>query len=183
MATDVQGPDAARAAAVLLHPHPHYGGTRFHPLVDRLFHALPEAGVGAVRFDFTSPDATAARDEALAAVGAASDRWPGRPVLLVGYSFGAGVAAGIADPAVAGWFLVAPQTAPLGASPLGADPRPTAIVVPDHDQFAPPDAVATATDGWTATTRQTVPGDHFLAASVGAVVDACLAWAAAVVPA
>jgi alpha/beta superfamily hydrolase len=176
MSLDVNGPDVVDAAAVLLHPHPDYGGTRLHPLVDRLFHRLPEAGVGTVRFDYPSAEA-AARDETLRGIAAAAARWPSCPVLLVGYSFGAGVAAAISDPSVAGWFLVAPQAAPLEGSSLGGDHRPKALIVPERDQFAPPDQIAAATADWTATTLQIVPGDHFLAVSIGPIVDACLAWA------
>ena len=174
--SDVAGPDDAAAAAVLLHPHPHMGGDRFHPLVDGLHRRLPGEGVGAVRFDFASAEPREARDQVVAAIDRTAERWPDVPIVLVGYSFGAGVAAGVDDGRVVGWFLVAPQSGSLSASPLGTDPRPKVLLVPERDQFSPPGAVAVATDGWAATTLEELPGDHFLAASLGRIIDRCVEW-------
>ena len=44
-------PGAPRAAAVLCHPHPAYGGDRYNVVVDALFRALPPAGVASLRLD------------------------------------------------------------------------------------------------------------------------------------
>jgi uncharacterized protein len=178
---DLAGPDDAAATAVLLHPHPQYGGDRFHPLISGLFRRLPGEGYAAARFDFLGADRDGAHGQVRSAIDAVALRWPGRPVLLVGYSFGAGVAAGVDDQRIAGWFLVAPQTALLAESSIGADPRPKAVVVPDHDQFSPPERVASATRAWTATTTQIVPGDHFLAGAVDLIVAACTRWVASTV--
>jgi alpha/beta superfamily hydrolase len=58
MATEVNVAEEATATAlaVLLHPHPHFGGNRFHPFIEALFRRLPEIGVTAIRFDFLSAE-------------------------------------------------------------------------------------------------------------------------------
>src|SRR3954471_15625045 len=101
------------AGAVLLHPHPDYGGDRFNPVVDALFRALPDAGVSAVRFDFSSSDVDVAADEVRAALSLLDIR----PLVIIGYSFGADVATTVADDRVAGWYLIAP---PLRLVPTDA---------------------------------------------------------------
>ncbi|HET9077331.1 MAG TPA: hypothetical protein VFN68_10385 [Acidimicrobiales bacterium] len=176
MALDRNIPDGARAAAVLLHPHPHFGGNRFHPFIDGLFQRLPPAGVAAFRFDFANDDPMATRSQAVQAIDAAAGAVPGAPLALIGYSFGAGVAAGIADDRVAAWFLLAPQADGLARSALGTDPRPKAIVVPELDQFTPPESIAPLVVGWPSTTLRTVPGmDHFLG-TAEPVIDAAVTW-------
>ena len=54
--------------------------------------------------------------------------------------------------------------APLSRQPLSrADPRPKLLIVPEHDEFRPPEPAREATAGWTNTRIEVVPGaDHFL---------------------
>jgi alpha/beta superfamily hydrolase len=166
----------ARALAVLLHPHPDFGGNRFHPFIDGLFRRLPDIGVTAIRFDFSSSEPSLAHDEVVTAIDEGSTRWPQCPFVLVGYSFGAGVAACTADERIAGWYLLAPQVASLSDAPIGHDPRPKGIAVPEFDQFSPPVAVEQAVSGWEGAAVTTVPNaDHFLGA-VSGVVEGALRW-------
>jgi alpha/beta superfamily hydrolase len=61
----------------------------------------------------------------------------------------------------------------------GADTRPTLLIVPEHDEFRPPDAAREATSGWTATTIEVVAGaDHFLVGHSAKVADLVTAFAA-----
>ena len=46
-----------RAAMVLCHPHPQYGGTMRSIVISALFEALPRAGVACLRFNFRGTDA------------------------------------------------------------------------------------------------------------------------------
>jgi len=168
--------DDAEGLAVLLHPHPHFGGNRFHPFIDGLFRRLPDLAVTAIRFDFASAEPPAARQEVVAALDEAFSRWTELPVFLVGYSFGAGIAAEVADRRIAGWYLLAPPEAMLSAATIGGDPRPKAIVVPEYDQFSPPATIAHAVAVWEGTTVTTLPdADHFLG-QTGPVVDDALRW-------
>ena len=176
MVPDINGPDGVHGIAVLLHPHPDFGGSRFHPFIDGLFRRLPEVGVGAVRIDFASADQLAARTDVSAALDAGMTRWPKSPLVLVGYSFGAGIAASVSDDRISGWYLLAPPTDSLAGAPIGSDPRPKAIVVPEHDQFFPPEATARAVAGWASTTVTTAPNaDHFLG-HVDPIVYEAMAW-------
>ena len=175
---DLAGPTGGRAASgavVLLHPHPHFGGDRFHPLVDTLFRLLPALGFGAVRFDFTSADPTTARVAAEDALAAARERFGDEvPIAVVGYSLGAGVAAHVAD-ADAG-ALVAPQAGPVTDAPIAGLASPKLVIVAERDQFSPADDVADVVSGWSATTLEVVPGDHFLAVTLGTIVERIAEW-------
>jgi uncharacterized protein len=97
---------AARANyAVICHPHPLHGGTMENKVVTTLARAFLAAGVATLRFNFRGVGASeGGYDEgrgetedarAVAAYGAA--RWPGRRLMLAGFSFGAFVAAKLAQ--------------------------------------------------------------------------------------
>jgi uncharacterized protein len=176
MVPEINAADEALGLAVLLHPHPDFGGDRFHPFVDALFRRLPDVAVSAIRFDFSSAEPSAARQEVVAAIAEGVTRWPQRPVIVIGYSFGAGIAAGIADERIAGWYLLAPPLALLTAAIISSDSRPKAVVVPELDQFSPPVAVAQVVAGWEMTTVTTLPNiDHFLG-DVQPIADDALHW-------
>jgi alpha/beta superfamily hydrolase len=177
VAAETNTADEPAALAVLLHPHPDYGGDRFHPFIDGLFRRLPEKAVTTVRFDLSSAEPSVALGEVMAALEEASVRWPERAVVLAGYSFGAGIAAGITDKRIAGWYLLAPPAAMLSASSLGGDHRPKAIVVPALDQFSPPASIAEVVGGWEASTVTSLPNtDHFLGGAIASIVDDAVHW-------
>jgi uncharacterized protein len=176
MVLDMNSADEARGFAVLLHPHPHFGGTRFHPFIAALFRRLPDIAVSAIRFDFSSAELPAASQDVVAAIDEGAARWPQLPAILAGYSFGAGIAAGIGDERIAGWYLLAPPSATLSVATIANDSRPKAVVVPERDQFSPPSVVADVVAGWENTTVTTVPdADHFLG-PVQPIVDDALRW-------
>jgi uncharacterized protein len=175
-------PGSAWAGAVVCHPHPAFGGDRYNIVVDAVFRALAEAGATAVRFDFRpGAGADGGSDEQLD-VGAALDRVaaclaPGRPLWLVGYSFGADVALSVDDPRVAGWVAVAPPLRFGAPRPAVGDTRPVLVVAAEHDQFAPPDQVRAASALWSAAEVTVVPGaDHFLVGATAEVADRTLTW-------
>jgi alpha/beta superfamily hydrolase len=175
---DLAVPDGAIAGAVLLHPHPDFGGDRFNVVVEALWRALPAAGVAAVRFDFASSDLVAGTGDAADAVALLP---ADLPLVVCGYSFGAGVATHVdAGDRLAGWVLVAPPLAMVPAGPVGTDERPKLVLVPAHDQFCPPDALRPLVEGWTAATVEEVPSaDHFLAGATAAVAARATAWVTA----
>jgi alpha/beta superfamily hydrolase len=144
------------ASAVLLHPHPDQGGNQDNNVVAALYEALGAAGVTPHRFTFASSDPDTARAQTVAAIDAAE-----APVFLVGYSFGGGIAATMAHPALAGWCLLAPALT-LIAPTIGADPRPKFVLGAQDDAWFGPDVLRAATDGWLDVTHAVLPGaDHF----------------------
>jgi alpha/beta superfamily hydrolase len=168
---DLVAPDHAAAAVLVLHPHPEMGGDRFHPVVDAVFLDAAAAGWAACRFDFSSGRVAVSVEEARWAL----DLLPDAPVTVVGYSYGAAVAAALVDPRIAAWVLVAPPFGahvPAAGLPAGGDARSKLVLVPEHDQWCPPAIAAAETVSWTATEVETVPmADHFLAGATTTVAD------------
>ncbi|MFU8896783.1 MAG: alpha/beta hydrolase [Gammaproteobacteria bacterium] len=118
------------ALAVVCHPHPLYQGTMRNKVVHTLARAANRLGAPAVRFNFRGVGASGgAWDEgrgetadALAVIEWARARWPGAPLWLAGFSFGAYVAlhaAAVARPAAL--VTVAP---PVGRLPVADTPEP-----------------------------------------------------------
>lgn len=149
---------------LLLHPHPDMGGNQHNNVIGALFGALDDA----TRFDFASADLGVATGQVL-------EHLEDGPAVLVGYSFGGGVAALVDDPRVAGWFLVAPALA-LVTPVIGADPRPKHVLAAADDAFFPPAALRGATATWTTCTHEIVAGDHFLRGHEPDVAARCVAW-------
>lgn len=168
---DLGRPDHPAAAAVVCHPHPLYGGERTNAVVDAVFRHLLERNVAALRFDFRGVGGSDGHhgggiDERLdvaAAVdtlGAVTDA----PLWVIGYSFGAAVALDVAHPRADGWIAIAPPLAAMPADRVAAtDHRPKHLLVPAHDQYSPPPAIADVVSTWPATTVEVIDGaDHFL---------------------
>jgi alpha/beta superfamily hydrolase len=88
------------AFAVVCHPHPLFGGTMENKVVTTLARAFHEVGMPTVRFNFRGVGASAGSydkglgetGDADAAVAWGARRWPGRPLVIAGFSFGAYVA-------------------------------------------------------------------------------------------
>jgi len=165
-------PDGAAVGVVLAHPHPLYGGSMWDGPPAWLFERLPREGIAAIRFQFRAEhdEGRAEQHDVVAAI----DALPaGLPVVLCGYSFGAWVSLHVTDERVRSWVSIA---APLrDAVPAATDLRPKLLLVPEHDQFAMPDAVTALTATWAATTVSVLRGtDHFLGGAMTDVVDQVL---------
>jgi alpha/beta superfamily hydrolase len=162
-----------RGGVVVCHPHPLYGGNRFHPVVDALFRALPSAGFRTLRFDFRAAHdgGVAERLDLVAALdGLAADT---SPLFVAGYSFGALVALATDDARIAGVVAIAP---PLTAdAPVHAGPA--LVLSPRHDQFCPPERATAITASWPDTTVDAIEGaDHFLVGAAAAVAERAVTW-------
>ena len=115
----------AVATAVVCHPHPKQQGTMSNKVVTTVARAFARLGADAVRFNFRGVGQSAGayaggvgeRDDALAVVAWARERWPDRPLYLGGFSFGAAIAASVAARvAPAGLVTVAPPVERLRES-------------------------------------------------------------------
>lgn len=138
---------------VICHPHPLFGGTMDNKVVTTVARALQACGVPTLRFNFRGVGASAGRyaegigesEDALAVVDFGARRWPGRALVLAGFSFGAYVAARIAerrDPRRL--FLVAPPVGRFDFSVLGPPRCPWIVIQGDADDVVDPAAVI----GW-----------------------------------
>jgi alpha/beta superfamily hydrolase len=111
--------------------------------------ALAEAGATTLRFNFRGAGRSEGEfdsgrgeaSDARAAVDALRALRPHGRLLLAGYSFGAMIAAGIADAVRPdALVLVSPPAGMATLSPIDAS-TPALLITGEHDQVAPPDAV------------------------------------------
>jgi len=191
-------PGAVRAAVVLCHPHPAYGGDMDNGVVVAVAEALRADDVAVLRFNFGG----VGRSEGVAsggdvevgdvrvAIAALAARLPDVPRALVGYSFGAWAAlrAVLAAPDVRGVVAIGPPLAFLDWTFLGDVPPPVDVVVGTRDQFCPADRLArvVAASGGRIVVHAVPEADHFFAGDevrvAALVVDALRPLAAALTP-
>jgi alpha/beta superfamily hydrolase len=94
-------------AALVCHPHPLFGGTMHNKVVYQAAKALHECGAPVLRFNFRGVGLSEGiydkgmgeRDDVRAALDYVAREFPGRPIVLAGFSFGAfvGLRVGCAD--------------------------------------------------------------------------------------
>jgi alpha/beta superfamily hydrolase len=135
---------------VVCHPHPLFGGTMHNKVVHTVARALRAGGATTLRFNFRGVGASAGvhdggageTEDALAAVGWARERWPGVPLVLGGFSFGAAIAIRAAAASRPDWLIsVAPA---VDRVDLGTAPLPECdwlIIQGGADEIVAPEAV------------------------------------------
>ena len=104
--------------ALILHPHPQFGGTMNNQVVYTLYHTFAERGFSVLRFNFrgvglsqgTSEEGRGELEDFQAALDWMAARYPGLPLWAAGFSFGAWVAleTGAADSRVPVLIGIAP---------------------------------------------------------------------------
>lgn len=141
-----------RAAAVVAHPHPLYGGTLHNPVVFHADRELHRTGFTTLRFNFRGAGASEGDhdegrgeiDDLAAAVGRLRESAPDVPLLLVGYSFGAvcSLRRAPSDPGIAAVIAIGLPTSvyPLAETVAGLG-RPLAVVQGSADELGPLDQV------------------------------------------
>lgn len=182
-------PPAPRAAIVIAHPHPQYGGTMLSHVVQAVFKAAPRHGFAALRFNFrgiglskgTHDGGPGQCDDFAAAAAELAAQVPGVPLVLGGYSFGSEVALASEHPASVGWFCVAPVLRMFPSYAAATSDKPKFLVCAEHDSYAPPPAVTEATASWPHTTVAPIAmADHFFMTGTDALADAFAAFAATI---
>jgi alpha/beta superfamily hydrolase len=181
---------APRAAMVLCHPHPQFGGTMRSIVIGALFEALPRVGVVCLRFNFRGVEASEGaygdghgeQRDAHAAVAALVTELDGSgrqvPLILAGWSFGGDVTLTTVDDAIAAWLAIAP---PLRIFPdfssVAQDPRPKFLALAEHDEFREPSSVVAQVEGWVATETAVVPGaSHFFMGRTDRLVEMAVGY-------
>lgn len=183
-------PSGAIAGVVVCHPHPLYGGDMDSGVVLRAVEACAGRNLATLRFNFrgvgassgTHDDGRGEQGDARAALVNLRSRLPaGAAVALAGYSFGAAVAAKVAErTSLAGLALIAP---PLRVTPFPSVPTvggPVLIVVGAEDQCCPASALDSLLAAMPQATLTVIDGaDHFFFGGLDALGAAIGDWAAA----
>jgi alpha/beta superfamily hydrolase len=147
--------------AVICHPHPLFGGTMDNKVVTTLAGALQAEGIPTVRFNFRGVGQSSGTYDAghgetadaatVADWGAA--RWPGRRLVIAGFSFGAYVAMRLAQLRhAANLITIAPPVAMFDFSSMTVS-CPWLVVQGDADDVVDPQQVIE----WVSSLR---PSDH-----------------------
>jgi len=139
--------------AIILHPHPQFGGTMNNPVVLALYQTFAERGFSVLRFNFRGvgrsqgvfdagigelSDAAAALDWLQAQNKETTACW------IAGFSFGAwiGMQVLMRRPEIEGFITIAPQANMYDFSFLAPCPSSGLIINGSLDQVAPPADVA-----------------------------------------
>lgn len=135
------------AGVVVCHPHPLYGGTMDNNVVIAVCHALSQASIASLRFNFRGvgesqgfySEGIGEQDDVKAAIGYLVSQEGVDPdrIGLCGYSFGAGVALDVAtrDPLVKALALVSPILSP--SSPVESYAMPKLLLWGSQDLALP----------------------------------------------
>ncbi|HEU0027979.1 MAG TPA: alpha/beta family hydrolase [Ktedonobacterales bacterium] len=143
--------ETPRMAAVVCHPHPQFGGTMHNKVVFRVAQALVDLGMPALRFNFRGvgrstgawDEGRGEADDVRAALDALAGRYPGVPLLLAGFSFGAwvGLPVGCADARVTHLVGAGVPVSLLSTDALERCVKPKLIVQGALDQYGPQPAL------------------------------------------
>jgi uncharacterized protein len=136
--------------AIICHPHPLMGGTMDNKVVTTVGRSLRETGIPTLRFNFRGVGASGgtfdrgigetADADAVAAFGAR--RWPGRSLVIGGFSFGGYVALRLAQKRTPRHLItVAPAIGLFDVSGFTVPRCPWLIVQGDADDVVDPGAV------------------------------------------
>lgn len=188
-------PPASRGGVVVAHPHPLYGGDLDNPVVVRATEVCAGLGMATLRFNFRGVGHSTGTHGAgiveRVDIETALDHFRGTPaadagVGLVGYSFGALVAAQVATgrPELAGLCLIAPPlklAAPALPPALAAFSGPFWIVAGARDEYCPAAAVDGVRREYSNARVTLVDGaDHFFLGKLFPMGEEVAAWARAV---
>jgi hypothetical protein len=141
---------AGDSYAVVCHPHSLHGGTMENKVVTTVARALRAAGIPTLRFNFRGVGSSEGvydagigetQDaDAVASWGAA--HWPGRSLVIAGFSFGAYVALRLAQQRPAAHLItVAPPVQSFDFSGLAPPSCPWLVVLGDADEVVDPRSV------------------------------------------
>lgn len=134
-------------AALICHPHPLQGGTMHNKVVFKVAQTLQSLNVPALRFNFrgvghstgTYNEGRGEMDDVRYALEFLSRRYPGLPVVLAGFSFGAyiGLRAGALDDRVQAMIGLGVPARLFNGEVLAGCQKPKLIIHGTHDEVAP----------------------------------------------
>ena len=136
-----------RAAVVLAHPHPQYGGTMHTKVVFQAAKALARIGCAVLRFNFRGAGTSAGvwdegrgeMDDYRAGVAFMRERHPDVPLWAAGMSFGAWIAltVGAEDAGISTLVGIAPPLSRYDFEPVRASGKPKFFIQGERDELCP----------------------------------------------
>ena len=179
---------------VVCHPHPLYGGDMDNPVVIRAAEVAQAAGYATLRFNFRGAGASegahdkggAEQEDVRAAMAALASHLPaGHRVGVLGYSFGAAMAARATRPSTleAPLGLIAPPLGMYDLDFLQAGPGPLLLVAGTADSYCPVEALHRLAAITSAEERVIEGADHFFFGKLYPLGEAIGAWLAGLPPA
>jgi alpha/beta superfamily hydrolase len=140
-------PVGPRAAVVLAHPHPQYGGTMHTKVVYQVAKALGRIGCAVLRFNFRGAGMTAGAfsdgpgemDDFRAALGFMRDRYPSAALWAAGVSFGGwvGLTVGAGDGRVSTLLGIALPLSHYDFEAVRLSAKPKFFVQGERDEICP----------------------------------------------
>lgn len=183
-----------RGGFVLCHPHPLYGGDMDNPVVVRAAEIAQAGGYATLRFNFRGVGGSEGahdqgrgeQDDVSAALAALAARLPaGRPIGVIGYSFGAAMAARATRPGVpdAPLVLIAPPLAVYDLDFLGERPGRILLVAGTADEYCPVEALHRLAELTAGEERLIEGANHFFFGKLYPLGETIGAWLAGTAPA
>ena len=139
--------EALRAAVVLGHPHPQYGGTMHTKAVFQSAKALARIGCAVLRFNFrgvgrstgTFDAGPGEQDDFRAALDFLHEKYPGAPVWAAGMSFGSWIAlsVGADDPRVSTLIGISMPLSRYDFTPVAQTSKPKFFIQAERDEICP----------------------------------------------
>ncbi len=176
--------------AIILHPHPQFGGTMNNAITYQLFYMFAKRGFAVLRFNFRGVGRSQGEfdhgegelSDAASALDWVQTIHPdARACWVAGFSFGAwiGMQLLMRRPEIEGFISIAPQANLYDFSFLAPCPSSGLIVHGDQDKVAPPKDVQTLVDKLKTqkgivVEQQIMPGaNHFFEGQVEPLIDIC----------
>jgi alpha/beta superfamily hydrolase len=176
--------------AIILHPHPQFGGTMNNAITYQLFYMFAKRGFAVLRFNFRGVGRSQGEfdhgegelSDAASALDWVQTIHPdARACWVAGFSFGSwiGMQLLMRRPEIEGFISIAPQANLYDFSFLAPCPSSGLIVHGDQDKVAPPKDVQTLVDKLKTqkgivVEQQIMPGaNHFFEGQVEPLIDIC----------